>query len=59
MELVQELAQLLLDLALVWLAWENLKKGEQLRELEREVRDLRGVIDQEAECGDGKARCLD
>ena len=58
MELVQQLAQLLLDLALVWLAGENLRKGKQLRELQREVEDLRCVVEQESERGDSEASHL-
>ena len=58
MELVQQLAQLLLDLALVWLAGENLQKGMALRELQREVEDLRCVVEQESERGDSEASRL-
>lgn len=58
MELVQQLAQLLLDLALVWLAGENLQKGKALRELQREVEDLHCVVEQESERGDSKASRL-
>lgn len=59
MELVHQLAQAVIDLAVVWLAWENLQKGKQLRKLQGDVGDLRGVVEQEAERGDGKASRLD
>lgn len=55
MELVNQLAGIAIDLAVVWLAWENLQKGKALRELQREVEDLRSVVEQEAERGDSEA----
>lgn len=58
MELVNQLAGIAIDLAVVWLAWENLQKGKDLRELKREVEDLRSVVEQEAERGDPEASRL-
>ena len=58
MELVNQLAGIAIDLAVVWLAWENLQKGKALRELQREVEDLRSVVEQEAERGDSEASRL-
>lgn len=54
MELVNQLAGIAIDLAVVWLSWENLQKGKALRELQREVEDLRSVVEQEAERGDSE-----
>lgn len=48
MELVNQLAGIAIGLAVVLLAWENLQKGKSLRELKREVEDLRCVVEQEA-----------
>ena len=58
MELVNQLAGIAIDLAVVWLALENLQKGKALRELQREVEDLRSVVEQEAERGDSEASRL-
>lgn len=58
MKLVNQLAGIAIDLAVVWLAWENLRKGKALRELQREVEDLRSVVEQEAERGDSEASRL-
>lgn len=58
MELVNQLAGIAIDLAVVWLAWENLQKGKALRELKREVEDLRCVVEQEAKRGDSEASRL-
>lgn len=58
MELVNQLAGIAIDLAVVWLTWENLQKGKALRELQREVEDLRSVVEQEAERGDSEASRL-
>lgn len=55
MELVQQLAGTAIGLAVVLLAWENLQKGKTLRELQREVEDLRSVVEQESERGDSEA----
>lgn len=58
MELVQQLAGTAISLAVVLLAWENLQKGKTLRELQREVEDLRCVVEQESERGDSEASRL-
>lgn len=58
MELVQQLAGTAISLAVVLLAWENLQKGKTLRELKREVEDLRCVVEQESERGDSEASRL-